>query len=66
MYNDRGELEVSVVCDECNGERLKEEILDATRGGVMFRLRGDAVGGLQCFVGCGWWSRCCFVVVVRL
>lgn len=35
-YNDRGELEVNVVCDEVDGERLKEEIVDATRGGVMF------------------------------
>lgn len=36
MYNDRGELEVNVVCDEADGEKLKEEIVDATRGGVMF------------------------------
>ena len=35
-YNDRGELEVCVFCDEVDGERLKEEIVDATRGGVMF------------------------------
>jgi hypothetical protein len=36
MYNDRGELEVSIVCDESDGEKLKEEIVDGTRGGVMF------------------------------
>ena len=35
-YNDRGELEVSVLCDEVDSERLKEEIVDATRGGVLF------------------------------
>jgi len=35
-YNDRGELEVTIICDEENGERLKEDIVDATRGGVMF------------------------------
>lgn len=35
-YNDRGELEVSVICDEVDGEKFKEEIVDATRGGVMF------------------------------
>jgi hypothetical protein len=29
-------LEVSVICDEADGEKLKEEIVDATRGGVMF------------------------------
>ncbi len=35
-YNDRGEIELNVVCDEVDGERLKEEIVDATKGGVMF------------------------------
>ena len=35
-YNDRGELEVTVTCDEEFGERLKESLVDATRGGVMF------------------------------
>ncbi|KAL7525179.1 hypothetical protein ACHAXR_000892 [Thalassiosira sp. AJA248-18] len=35
-YNDRGELEVAITCDEENGELLKEGIIDATRGGVMF------------------------------
>ncbi|KAL9187524.1 hypothetical protein ACHAXT_001627 [Thalassiosira profunda] len=35
-YNDRGELEVTITCDEENGERLREEMKDATRGGVMF------------------------------
>ena len=35
-YNDRGELELTITCDEENGERLKEGIVDATRGGVIF------------------------------
>ncbi len=35
-YNDRGELEVTITCDEVNGDQLKEDIVDATRGGVMF------------------------------
>jgi len=35
-YNDRGELEVVITCDEENGERLKTAITDATRGGVMW------------------------------
>mmetsp|Transcript_7654 Transcript_7654/g.13478 ORF Transcript_7654/g.13478 Transcript_7654/m.13478 type:complete len:150 (+) Transcript_7654:239-688(+) len=37
IYNDWGELEVSITCDEVNGDRLKQGIVDhATRGGVMF------------------------------
>jgi len=35
-FNDRGELEVTITCDEVDGEKLKDEIVDATRGGVMF------------------------------
>jgi len=35
-YNDRGELEVAIVCDEENGDRLKEALVDGTRGGIMF------------------------------
>ena len=35
-YNDRGELEVTITCDEENGDRLKDDIVDATRGGVIF------------------------------
>jgi hypothetical protein len=35
-YNDRGEMELNVVCDEVDGERLKEEIVNATKGGVVF------------------------------
>lgn len=35
-YNDRGELEVSITCDEESGELLREEIVDATRGSVVF------------------------------
>lgn len=35
-YNDRGELEVTVTCDQENAHPLKHAILDATRGGVMF------------------------------
>ena len=35
-YNDRGELEVTITCDEENSDVLKQTIIDATRGGVMF------------------------------
>lgn len=35
-YNDRGELEVVITCDEERGDSLKEEIVDATRGSVVF------------------------------
>ena len=35
-YNDRGELEVTVTCDQESGHRLKQAIVDATRGGVLF------------------------------
>lgn len=27
---------MTITCDEVGGERLKDEIVDATRGGVMF------------------------------
>jgi hypothetical protein len=29
-------MQLNVVCDEVDGERLKDEIVDATKGGVMF------------------------------
>lgn len=35
-YNDRGELEVVITCDEEKGDSLREEIVDATRGSVVF------------------------------
>ena len=35
-YNDRGELEVVITCDEERGDSLREEIVDATRGSVVF------------------------------
>lgn len=35
-YNDQGELEVSVLCDEVDSKKMKEEIVDATRGDVLF------------------------------
>jgi len=35
-YNDRGELEVSITCDLEDENSLKEDIVDATRGGVLF------------------------------
>ncbi len=35
-YNDRGELEVTITCDLEQEDSLKEEIVDATRGGVLF------------------------------
>eukprot|EP00986_Skeletonema_menzelii_P002236 scaffold616_cov146-Skeletonema_menzelii.AAC.19 len=35
-YNDRGELEVVITCEEEKGNSLREEIVDATRGSVVF------------------------------
>lgn len=35
-YNDRGELAVVITCDVESGEFLREEIVDATRGSVVF------------------------------
>jgi uncharacterized YigZ family protein len=35
-YNDKGELAVVITCDEESGELLREEIVDATRGSVVF------------------------------
>jgi len=35
-YNDRGELEVVITCDEERGDSLTEEIVDATRGSAVF------------------------------
>ena len=35
-YNDRGELEVVITCEEEKGDLLREEIVDATRGSVAF------------------------------
>jgi uncharacterized YigZ family protein len=34
-YNDQGELEVTITCNEEDGQRLMDEIVDATRGGVI-------------------------------
>jgi uncharacterized YigZ family protein len=34
-YNDCGELEVTITCNEDDGQRLMDEIVDATRGGVI-------------------------------
>lgn len=36
MYNEKGDLEVTITCDEVNGDTLKDAINDATRGGVVF------------------------------
>mmetsp|Transcript_5303 Transcript_5303/g.11219 ORF Transcript_5303/g.11219 Transcript_5303/m.11219 type:complete len:322 (-) Transcript_5303:33-998(-) len=35
-YNDLGELEVVITCDEERGDSLREEIVDATRGSAVF------------------------------
>ena len=35
-YTDRGELEVTIICNENDCQRLMDEIIDATRGGVIF------------------------------
>jgi len=35
-YNDRGELEVTIICNEKDCQRLMDEIIDETRGGVIF------------------------------
>jgi len=35
-YNDQGELEVVITCDEERGDSLRKEIVDATRGSVVF------------------------------
>lgn len=35
-YNDRGELEVVITCEEEKAAALREEIVDATRGSVVF------------------------------
>ena len=34
--NGLSELEVTVTCDQESGHRLKQAIVDATRGGVLF------------------------------
>ena len=36
VYNDAGEVMVTITCDEESGERMKNDIVDATRGGVTF------------------------------
>jgi hypothetical protein len=35
-YNDRGELEVTITCDEEDSQRLMDEMVAATRGAVIF------------------------------
>ena len=35
-YKDRGELEVTIICNEKDCQRLMDEIIDETRGGVIF------------------------------
>ena len=35
-YKDRGKLEVTIICNEKDCQRLMDEIIDATRGGVIF------------------------------
>jgi len=35
-YNDRGELEVTITCDEEVGGELRQALVDATKGGVVF------------------------------
>ncbi|KAL3760722.1 hypothetical protein ACHAWU_003630 [Discostella pseudostelligera] len=35
-YNDSGELMLTITCSEESGERMKQDIVDATRGGVTF------------------------------
>jgi putative IMPACT (imprinted ancient) family translation regulator len=35
-YNDRGELEVTITCDEENSDQLKDAINDATSGGTQY------------------------------
>jgi putative IMPACT (imprinted ancient) family translation regulator len=36
VYTDLGELVVTITCTEERGERMKQDIVDATRGGVTF------------------------------
>jgi hypothetical protein len=35
-YKDRGKLEVTIICNEKDCQRLMDEIIDETRGGVIF------------------------------
>ena len=35
-YNDRGELEVTITCDEENSDQLKDAINDSTSGGTQY------------------------------
>ena len=35
-YNERGELEVAITCDEEKGDLLRDELVDVTRGSVIF------------------------------
>ncbi|KAL7426921.1 hypothetical protein ACHAXH_001321 [Discostella pseudostelligera] len=41
MYNDLGELMLTITCNEESGERMKQDIADATRGGVTFYTKNN-------------------------
>jgi len=40
-YNDSGELMLTITCSEESGERMKQDIVDATRGGVTFYTKNN-------------------------